>query len=358
MTAGRRLAARLRGPRLEAIQLEVTNRCPLRCVTCPRVALADRWPPRDLAWPVFLRVARAFPHARFVHLQGWGEPLLHPRLLDMVRVARAAGCRVGFTTSGMLLHGDVIGRVLDSGLDLVAVSLAGATAATHEAIRVGSDLARVLDGVRRLVAARAGRRRRRLQIQLFFLMTTANLSELPAVIDLAGDLGADGVVATNLDCVVTAEHDRLRAFGTPPAGVLAGHLVEAAARARAGGVTFRPYPLETGAVAVCDAAPLDVVFVAADGSVAPCAWMAVGREPTLPRWAGGRVIEVARPSFGNVAETDLVGIWRSPGYTAFRRGFAARRAAAVAAAVTTAAGPIALPPAPPSCAGCPKLLGV
>src|SRR5574341_107478 len=77
------IKSQVRGRTFEAFQIEVTSRCTLRCVMCPRAALENEWPALDLSWEAFQRAARAFRHAKFVHLQGWGEPLLHPRLLDM-----------------------------------------------------------------------------------------------------------------------------------------------------------------------------------------------------------------------------------------------------------------------------------
>jgi hypothetical protein len=83
-----------RGERpFEAFQIEVTSRCNLRCVMCPVTVLADRWPALDLPWETFQRIARAFGKTKWVYLQGWGEPLLHPRILDMIalHIHRAGG---------------------------------------------------------------------------------------------------------------------------------------------------------------------------------------------------------------------------------------------------------------------------
>lgn len=45
----------------------------------------------------------AFSLTDLVFLQGWGEPLLHPRFWDMVHRVKRAGCWVGFTTNAMAL---------------------------------------------------------------------------------------------------------------------------------------------------------------------------------------------------------------------------------------------------------------
>jgi len=88
------LKKQFRGRPFEALQIEVTSRCCLKCEMCPRSALAHQWPEIDLSWEAFQRIVPVFGYVQHVHLQGWGEPLLHPRLAEMIAAAKAAGCRV------------------------------------------------------------------------------------------------------------------------------------------------------------------------------------------------------------------------------------------------------------------------
>ena len=354
----------LRGRPFEAIQIEVTSRCTLRCVMCPRTALAEEWPALDLPWEAFLGIARAFPHACHVHLQGWGEPLLHPRLFDMILEAKAAGCRVGFTTNGMLLDRAVCGRLLDLDLDLLAVSLAGATRGTHEGIRVGSDFVEILENVARLIALRTWRRRATPKVEVFFLMTTTNIGELPQAVDLVASLGADELVATNLDYVVTREHAELKAFACAAGRNRFAHLVrEARDRARQAGLAFRAYPLDLEEAAVCGENPVRILFISCDGWVSPCTYLGLAGRADIPRIFGGRALAVPRLRFGNILGQDLLEIWAAPPYRDFRRQFAARLAAVRAQALGTLTGGGAeakgeLPPPPEPCRTCYKLYGV
>jgi MoaA/NifB/PqqE/SkfB family radical SAM enzyme len=95
-----------------SIQVEATSRCSLLCVMCPRTAHSDEWLVGDMGEEVFGRLSQAFELAAHVHLQGWGEPLLHPNLFEMASVAKAKGCRVGLTINGMLLDKERIGRII------------------------------------------------------------------------------------------------------------------------------------------------------------------------------------------------------------------------------------------------------
>lgn len=346
----------------EAFQLEVTSRCNLKCVMCPVTVLADHWPAVDMSWETFEKLAAAFERTKWVHLQGWGEPLLHRRLLDMIHRAKGAGCQVGFTTNGTRLTEETAERLLDSGLDLLAVSIAGATADTHEAIRVGSDFAKLIENIRRLLVLRVERQVAKPKVEIFFLMTPANLRELPQAVELAAHLGADELVATNLDYVMTPELDALRAYATvAPAPAFRTAMEQAREVARRAGIAFRPYPLEAKEMAVCDLNPLKILYVSADGSVSPCVYTSLTGQSDIPRFFSGEAVHIPPVSFGNVNERSLMEIWESPAYGAFRRQFAQRVMAAGRMVFSGVGGDseredIHLAPEP--CRTCPKLYGL
>lgn len=348
---------------MDAIQIEVTSRCNIRCVMCPVTVLADRWHAQNLDWELYLRIARAFNRIRFVHLQGWGEPLLHPRLFDMISVAKDAGCRVGFTTNGTLLGEVASQRLLNLHLDLLAVSIAGATPQTHAAIRVGSDLLQILNNLRRLLDLRARQKVPHPKVEIFFLMTKTNMAELPAVVDLTASMGADELVATNLDYVPTGDQNGLKAFACHSLRqAFASAIEDAKGRAKAAGLAFRAYPLDPEEVAVCDANPLKILFVSCDGRVSPCTYLGLAGQADIPRVFDGQNLRVLRAWFGDIREQELEEIWKGPEYRAFRQRFVARRDAAVARGFAVIAGftPASrrsFSPAPDACRGCPKLFG-
>ena len=346
-----------------AFQVEVTTRCILRCVMCPRVALADEWREMDLSWEAFQRIARAFERTEHVHLQGWGEPLLHPRLFEMITLAKSAGCRVGLTTNGMLLDFETGKRLLDLKLDLIAISIAGAIRHTHESIRVGSDFPLILENVRRLLALRAEQGTKTPKVEFSYLMTKTNMAELPEAVELAASLGVDEVYAINLDYVVTPEHDELKAFASPLVRRMFGQTVDnARERASRAGLTFRAYPLDPEEVAVCEANPTKILFISSDAWVSPCPYMGLAGRSDIPRWFDGQSLRVSRLRFGNIMDEQLMDIWDRPAYRAFRRQFEARLARAatweVAARVASGESAMSTVNPPDSCHTCYKLYGL
>jgi MoaA/NifB/PqqE/SkfB family radical SAM enzyme len=339
----------------EAFQVEVTSRCNLKCVMCPVTVLAEHWPARDMAWETFERAADAFARTKWVYLQGWGEPLLHRRIFDMIERAKQAGCRVGFTTNGTRLTHGAGARLLDLELDLLAVSIAGASAATHEAIRVGSDFAKLLENLRGFLAQRRGTRPK---VEILYLMTPQNLAELPRAAELAAALGVDELVATNLDYVITPGLDALRAYNE---GLPARALEEARAAARRCGIAFRSYPLEYREMAVCDLNPLKILFVSAEGDVSPCVYTSLTGQSSIPRVFEGRALEVPVVRFGNLNERPLAEIWDGAAYREFRARFAKRVVGASHMVLGALAGGAVAEqetPPPEACRSCPKLYGV
>ena len=93
-------------PLPEIYQIEATNACQLGCETCPRVEAADERGGLVHLDPNTLRtwVSRGdLDGSYFVELQASGEPLLNPRIGEVISVLKEAGVMVGMSTNGLLL---------------------------------------------------------------------------------------------------------------------------------------------------------------------------------------------------------------------------------------------------------------
>ena len=125
------------------IILDITNVCNLKCVHCPHAEIQARsdFRPLHLSWDLFERVVDELADYRqpcLLRFVGDGEPLLHPRLLDMIERAKArTSCIVNLTTNGTLLSVPVIDQLLGSGIDLVDISIDALTKPVYETVRRG-----------------------------------------------------------------------------------------------------------------------------------------------------------------------------------------------------------------------------
>lgn len=62
-----------------------------------------------------------------VFFGGYGEPLVHPDILEMIQRIKSLGVEVELITNGWALDEDTIQRFVALGLDAIWVSLDGAT---------------------------------------------------------------------------------------------------------------------------------------------------------------------------------------------------------------------------------------
>ncbi len=76
-----------------------------------------------------------------ISITGHGEPLLHPKLPEMVEKAVNEGFHVSVLTNCTLLTPELGRRLIDAGLNRIVLSHEGSTPQLHEAIRVNSNYA-------------------------------------------------------------------------------------------------------------------------------------------------------------------------------------------------------------------------
>jgi MoaA/NifB/PqqE/SkfB family radical SAM enzyme len=175
---------------------EVAARCNLRCQMCainydPRYAAVGGQPP-FFEPDLFARLRPIFPSLVRAYLFGLGEPTLNKHLVDYVRELATLGVEVSFNTNATLIDDAKAEALAAAGADRIVVSIDGATAETYETIRRGAKFEAVLRGIRALAAARQ-RHGGKPHVALSFVAMSQNVDEMPAMIDLCAELGAEGL---------------------------------------------------------------------------------------------------------------------------------------------------------------------
>jgi MoaA/NifB/PqqE/SkfB family radical SAM enzyme len=313
--------------RFAAWQIEITTRCALACRMCIRQA-PDPWRHRDMTFGQFDALARGFGEVETVVLQGWGEPLLHPRLREIVRRAKApvdgGPPAVGFVTSGQGLDARRAAELVEAGLDFIGFSLAGASAATHASIRVRSALEEVVAAAGHVIAARRERGTSRPRVHVVYLMVKDNVGELPGLPALARRMGAEEIVVTNLIHAVDAWQEEQQVFGREGAGEAERLLEETERRAREVGLPLRRASLSPAPAAVCEEDPLRNLYVTVDGEVSPCVYLCPPLAAGLRRRFAGQEHRLDPVSFGNAFREPIPAIRDGPAFRSFCERFARR----------------------------------
>ena len=352
-----------KGRPFRVVQIEVTSRCSTGCVFCPHDALSDRWVEGDISLALYgERIAPHLDLFDLVYLQGWGEPMLHPDLWDMLAMAQEKGCRTGFTTNGAWLEGERNERLLGMGVDMISVSFAGTAAPVHETLRTNSNFAQLCANFETLANLKNQRGCEHPWLELHFLMTRDNMSEFPALVKLAASLGADEMVATNLTYSPSLELDCKHIFSEQPLPEDLEVIAQARQNAERLRLPLRVYPLQAEAnTLICDADPVNTVYINHRGDITPCVYLGLTVQGQIPRFYRGEFHPFDTMSFGTIStglDQALFGSERETFISTFKRRNVGNNPLAMFAYMTDEDRETELPLPPVPCRHCYKMLGV
>lgn len=123
------------------LSVGVSDACNLKCIMCPRPVMT--WKGGLMDVKLFKRIIDecSMYNVREVALIGFGEPLLHPDLIEMSKYAKAKGIRSVYTSTNCTLLSKEMSRemLVNSGFDKITLSLDGVSKGTYEKLRVRSN---------------------------------------------------------------------------------------------------------------------------------------------------------------------------------------------------------------------------
>jgi len=164
--------------------VSITNVCNLRCTHCyySKFITLPEYHANMLPFELWQKICdetSVWPGV-IMNFGTDGEPLLHPRFLDMLRYARQKAIfPINITTNGLLMDEKFCKAVVGEKLvDIINISMDAFTAETYKKIR-GGNFERLMDNVHRLIEVRnaAGSP---LKIQVNFINQPDSRQELEA----------------------------------------------------------------------------------------------------------------------------------------------------------------------------------
>lgn len=145
----------------DEIAIEPVMGCNLRCPMCP---IADVPASMNGRTPVLMKpevyrriLEQISDRPRSVLLTIIGEPLLHPKIVEFVKLAKDDRHHVGLITNGTRLTRPMVTRLIAAGLDVLIMSVDGLTKRSYEAMRTGARHEVVFTNLRALIAENAAR---------------------------------------------------------------------------------------------------------------------------------------------------------------------------------------------------------
>jgi MoaA/NifB/PqqE/SkfB family radical SAM enzyme len=174
------------------LELDLINRCNLRCVMCYHSQEHARRARTTHMMPeMFAAIAeRLLPHCSHLSLSLGNEPLMSPYFADVLTIAAPYGVpNVNFFTNALLLDAAKIDSILAGGVTQVCVSIDGASPAIYDGIRRGGEFDTVVANVDRLVQSRESAGASLPVVRFDVVMMQRNVHELPDLVRLASRLG-------------------------------------------------------------------------------------------------------------------------------------------------------------------------
>lgn len=118
------------------LDLELTSACNFRCLMCPT---GNRTLTRSTTFmevSTYYRIMREVgEHGTAIRFIGWGEPTMHPSLVEFVNMAHDRGLVTHLNTNGSKLTPKLIGDLIIAGLSSIKFSFQGVGRATFLEMR-------------------------------------------------------------------------------------------------------------------------------------------------------------------------------------------------------------------------------
>lgn len=311
---------------LRKVYIEPTSKCNFNCRTCIRHAWGETLGAMNKA--TFERILTGlvrFTPRPSVFFGGFGEPLTHPRIIEMVGAAKQIVARVELITNGLLLNAENARGLIDARLDTLWVSLDGASPESFADVRQSQSLREILENIKQYREIHRQARGGTADIGVVFVAMKRNIHELPKLLDMSAKIGISRYMVTNVLPYTAEMCDEVlyhRAIERAAWQASPWHphvnLPEIDLNQTTREALFQAWNTRPGVMFKkhdrCPFIEQRSLSISWDGDVSPCLALLHSHESYL--FEKKRV--VTRWRVGNVHETSLTELWNLPEYRAFR----------------------------------------
>jgi radical SAM protein with 4Fe4S-binding SPASM domain len=285
-------------------QIEITTHCNFHCPMCSRTVWDNHnflKNPKHMSLQDFKKIVLKLPYCESINLQGAGESLLNPDLVNMVRFCKKNNIRTYLITNASVLSEQLSRNLILSGLSEIYFSLDSADAKSFRKIRVGAEFSKVIHNIKRFVKLKSQLNSKTPFIGVRVSVFKENIYEIPRILELVNHLGIRHVTLKNMIKTST---------WPTPINVLSKkqrYLLK----------KFQDYGRDLGMHVYIAFPPLITgskkkrvkcwkawksVYITVNGGVLPCCLFPTGR----------------RKVYGNILQQDFKEIWNNAVYTSLR----------------------------------------
>jgi MoaA/NifB/PqqE/SkfB family radical SAM enzyme/radical SAM superfamily enzyme YgiQ (UPF0313 family) len=202
-------AEALQGP--SSLEIDLTNNCNQHCAGCwvhsymmeeKRLTGAKRKATLEYDRLEELVLSAKRMGARRIQLSGAGEPFMHPRIDEILKLIKDAGIELNVITNFTLVDEERARRLVDLGVDSITISLWAGTASTYlktHPTAKESLFDQVVDTVSHLTWYRRHTGARFPRVKIYNVISNLNCHEIHEMIDRSREMGADLIEFTPVD---------------------------------------------------------------------------------------------------------------------------------------------------------------
>jgi MoaA/NifB/PqqE/SkfB family radical SAM enzyme len=171
------------------VNFQMTNRCTLKCKMCNIWKLPKRG--KEMSLKEMKRVldeVKNWKNTKYVSFVG-GESLIRMKeTLELIKYANSLGFHTNLVSNATLLNYSTCEKLVESGLERIALSLDGAKKETHDFIRGEGNFDQVLKAAKLLLSFK---KNHKLKVDFTTVVMSYNFRELIDLYYLAKKIGVD-----------------------------------------------------------------------------------------------------------------------------------------------------------------------
>jgi MoaA/NifB/PqqE/SkfB family radical SAM enzyme len=187
------------------VHIDVTSKCNTKCTFCGyhTPLISDRpwaengWDELSVDFELFTHMVEDLQKSHTTEdilLTGGGEPLMHPKIMEMIEMIKSKDMHIILFTNGLLLYEKNSHQLVDLGVDKIYWSVQSASTPTWIIQHPGSNektFPRVVNQMRELLEYRNSSAKKDPVIVSVNVLSGVNVHEVLDMVDLAVDLGVD-----------------------------------------------------------------------------------------------------------------------------------------------------------------------
>lgn len=178
------------------VDVEVTNHCNLKCIFCGQQAMTRHkgFMSDEILKKVVDECARHNTPIRFIR---WGEPFLHPKIIDFCKYIKSKGLLLHITNNGLAINENHIRSLIEVEIDSIIFSFQGATKEQYELMRNNHRYDELKANILKMVELRGDKEKPFIHISSS--MTNETEEEIESFVNYWGHIvDAVGIGKTNL----------------------------------------------------------------------------------------------------------------------------------------------------------------